>query len=85
MSEENRIIIPEGARTIDLVHDNGYYQNPTLYNYGAVTNGALTSGGVRNNLSGLGGNTDKSEATFFVPTIISNRIELQTRSWLEFQ
>ena len=46
---------------------------------------SLTAGGVRNQVTGLGGPVDHTEASFYVPTVIRHRDGLQTfvaQSWI---
>ena len=82
----SEIIIPTGARTapknVARAQDNGFYQNPSFYGYGGGN--YASGGGVRNEMSGLGGAADKSEGVYFVPTIFGNRNVLETiyvESW----
>ena len=85
------IIIPAGSKTgpplarkqrVSLADSGGYFQNPSLSGYGGAGFG---SGGVRNEMSGLGGSGDKSEGTYFQPTIFRNKFFLETiyvESWV---
>ena len=77
----SEIIIPAGARTIDMVDVNN---SPVTSSYGSSSMGGLLSGGIRNDLTGLGGASDKSEGMYFVPTVMETRDPLQTiyvESW----
>ena len=88
----SEIIIPAGAKTAPpnrarsqrvQSQDNGFYQNPSFFGYGGAGFGG-SGGGVRNNMSGLGGSADKSEGTYFYPTIFNSRHKLETiyvESW----
>ena len=78
-----KIQIPPGSTThIRSQDNNGFYRSPQFF--GFQGGGSLGHGGVRNLNSGLGGDADKSEHTFFQPTVYPNRIPLQTvynESW----